>query len=165
MKNARICSIFFTVLLVFSFFLIYQPTIAQTSKCSIEVGSEFISIFYVISALNDTDGDGMPDDWELLYDLDPEYDDSRLDMDWDLLENLEEYIYNTNPWVPDSDGDGFDDGFEVTKGTNPANPKDHPVRIWLIILISFLSIGIIAFATWVIYITKQDSKVKSKEKK
>lgn len=165
MKNVRLYSIFFIILLVFSIFLIYQPTIARTSKCSIDVGSEFISNFYVISAENDTDGDGMPDDWEFLYDLDPESDDSNLDMDWDLLENLEEYTYNTNPWNPDSDGDGFDDGFEVTKGTDPTDPKDHPVRIWLIILISFLSIGIIAFTTWVIYITKQDSKVKSKEKK
>ncbi|MHA1921938.1 MAG: thrombospondin type 3 repeat-containing protein, partial [Candidatus Heimdallarchaeota archaeon] len=72
--------------------------------------------------------------------------------------------YNTDPWDPDSDGDGFNDGYEVIKGTDPAKPDDHPVRVWLIILIVVLGIGIIILAVWVIRITIKDTKEKGKEK-
>jgi uncharacterized delta-60 repeat protein len=46
--------------------------------------------------------------------------DSTLDDDSDGLTNMREFLLGTNPNVPDSDGDGFDDGFEVSVlGTNP----------------------------------------------
>jgi hypothetical protein len=35
-------------------------------------------------------------------------------------------LYGTNPTVVDSDGDGVGDGDEVTAGTNPLDPADHP---------------------------------------
>jgi uncharacterized delta-60 repeat protein len=60
----------------------------------------------------DTDGDGLPDDHELFYGLDPnDPDDAALDPDGDGLSSLEELLIH--PWLdpqnPDTDGDGIDD--------------------------------------------------------
>jgi len=152
MTKVRMYSISFILLILVSSFLVYQTAKIQVDKE--QANAESILV----------DGDGMPDAWEILHDLDPEFDDSRLDMEFDDLDNLEEYTYNTDPWDPDSDGDGFNDGYEVIKGTDPANPDDHPVRVWLIILIVVLGIGIIILAVWVIRITIKDTKEKGKEK-
>jgi hypothetical protein len=68
----------------------------------------------------DSDGDGMPDAWEIANGLNP-YDptDAALDPDNDGLTNLQEYQLGTNPHVADTDGDGLTDGQEVKLGTNP----------------------------------------------
>jgi hypothetical protein len=68
----------------------------------------------------DSDGDGMPDAWEIANGLNP-YDptDAGLDPDGDGLTNLQEYRLGTNPHVYDTDGDGLSDGQEVALGTNP----------------------------------------------
>jgi len=46
------------------------------------------------------------------------------DPDHDGLSNPEEYLSDTNPEIPDSDGDGLLDGFEVTFGFDPLGPNE-----------------------------------------
>lgn len=59
--------------------------------------------FWITNDLNDTDGDGMPDAWELRYGFDP-YDptDAFLDADNDGVTNLGEYLQGTNPLQKES---------------------------------------------------------------
>ncbi len=75
----------------------------------------------------DNDNDGMPDDWELKYKLDPfNSSDALIDSDSDGLTNLQEYKLGTNPRKKDTDGDGVDDGKEVSAGSDPKDPKSKP---------------------------------------
>jgi fibronectin type 3 domain-containing protein len=49
----------------------------------------------------DTDGDGLPDSWEVTYGLDPNNPgDSSGDLDGDGISNLEEYYSSSNPTSP-----------------------------------------------------------------
>jgi hypothetical protein len=74
---------------------------------------------------NDTDGDGMDDGYEIGYKtiLDPlDPADRTADIDGDLLQNIDEYIYQTDPGNPDTDNDNLNDGEEVNDiGTSPIN--------------------------------------------
>jgi hypothetical protein len=96
----------------------------------------------------DSDGDGLPDDYELAHGLDPNNPiDVLEDPDADGLSSIDEYQAGLDPFDPDSDGDGlldggevnsfgtdaslFDtdgdglgDGLEVATGSNPLDPLD-----------------------------------------
>lgn len=156
----------------FSVFLIFVILITTTQTCitndynfnlitskQLELNYQY-QILFILNDENktDTDQDGMPDYWEIANDLDINRDDSNFDYDFDELVNLDEYLYGTDPWNEDSDGDRFNDGFEVAKGTDPADPTDHPTRVWLFILIGILSVAFLAGITWVIVISVKDSR-------
>jgi len=80
----------------------------------------------------DTDLDGMPDTFELAHTDPPS--STALDPDGDLenggagdgLDNLDEYLYGTDPNVADSDGDSLQDGAEVA-GAGARPPTDPAV--------------------------------------
>ncbi|MCK4565555.1 MAG: hypothetical protein KAU94_12870, partial [Verrucomicrobia bacterium] len=79
-------------------------------------GGDNVTVFMVFD--EDTDGDGLPDVWEIHYfgNLDR---DGTLDYEPDGLTEMEEYLLDTDPVNADSDGDTLLDGAEVTAGTNP----------------------------------------------
>ena len=65
--------------------------------------------------LNDTDGDGMPDWWELWHNLNPnDPSDAALDSDNDGITNLNEYIAGTDP----QDKTDYFHIASITAGTN-----------------------------------------------
>lgn len=102
-----------------------------------------------IETTGDSDGDGLPDDFEIANGLNPgDSIDAFEDQDGDGLSALEEYNlgtnlnvsdtdsdgindgeelvngsdgYITNPLLNDTDGDGFSDGLEVQTGSNPTD--------------------------------------------
>jgi hypothetical protein len=72
----------------------------------------------------DTDGDRIPDGWEVLHGLNPLVASAALDSDNDGLSDLDEYLAGTDPNNPDTDGDGFTDGIEYANGANPSDASD-----------------------------------------
>ena len=70
----------------------------------------------------DSDNDGLPDAYTLLY---PDVnDDPDADFDNDGLPNLKEYELKTNPFFADTDADSIIDGWEVSYDLDPLNPGD-----------------------------------------
>ncbi|MEW5760730.1 MAG: hypothetical protein AB1779_08185, partial [Candidatus Thermoplasmatota archaeon] len=68
----------------------------------------------------DSDGDNIPDGWEIKYSLDPLNPmDSVSDNDNDDLANVNEYKNGTNPIKFDTDDDLIPDGWEVRNKLNP----------------------------------------------
>ena len=111
---------------------------------------------------SDKDGDGMLDDWEKKYGLNPDFNEGNIDKDEDGLTNLEEYKYKTDPNNRDTDGDGFSDGEEVGKGFDPADPDDHPEsNFWLIFALIIGSIFLLAGISYLLY--KKSTKPKGKK--
>ena len=71
----------------------------------------------------DSDGDGMPDVWEVQHGLDyADPSDAGDDDDSDGSLNLDEYLRGTDPQDPDTDSDGLSDGDEAAEGTDPLAP-------------------------------------------
>ena len=78
--------------------------------------------FRRIIFVQDNDNNNLPDGWEKLHDV----TNPTADEDNDLLSNIDEYKYGTDPNNPDSDIDGVDDGVEVEKGTDPLDSSSYP---------------------------------------
>jgi hypothetical protein len=73
----------------------------------------------------DNDGDGLPDDWAMVYAVARGSDDADLDG----LTNALELMHGTDPTVQDSDGDGFSDWEESDAGTDPLDSLSFPYRM------------------------------------
>jgi hypothetical protein len=80
----------------------------------------FVSSFRVYNASLDTDGDGVPDEYESLLGLNPTKSDTdndgildgNEDYDNDGLKNSAEFYLQTNPLIADTNGNGISDGNE-----------------------------------------------------
>ncbi|MGB2156690.1 MAG: Midasin, partial [Candidatus Poseidoniaceae archaeon] len=69
----------------------------------------------------DSDGDGLPDGWEVANGLNPTNGgDGNADSDNDGLTNAQEYQMGTNPNNADTDGDGKADNVD----SFPTDPND-----------------------------------------
>lgn len=76
----------------------------------------------------DVDGDQMPGDWEIFHGFNPtSAADATIDADDDGLTNRAEFNHDSNPHLKDTDGDTFEDGYEVTCGTDPALATSSPL--------------------------------------
>jgi len=68
------------------------------------------------AATRDSDGDGMPNRWELNHNLNPRVANAKGNPDHDGLRNIAEYRQDALPHDEDTDNDGADDGDEVHDG-------------------------------------------------
>ncbi len=74
------------------------------------------------AAAQDSDGDGMLDDWEYAYGLHPGLSgDGALDLDGDGLSNSNEFLLGGSPIRTDTDLDGMSDVDEWVSGTGISN--------------------------------------------
>ncbi|MCF7731697.1 MAG: hypothetical protein K9N23_08410 [Akkermansiaceae bacterium] len=84
----------------------------------------------------DTDGDGLPDGFEVEYGLNPltaytsgpgTTRDDQTDPDTDTINNLTEYLNHTNPLASDTDGDTISDAAEIVAGSDPNDTADQGI--------------------------------------
>ncbi len=108
----------------------YQWYVAYTAQC-VTATTNLIS---PDPTRADTDGDQLPDGWEMVYGLNPVVSNNvAVDADCDGLSALQEFLNGTDPNNPDTDRDGLYDGtwsatnclgavsnlFEGTYGSHP----------------------------------------------
>jgi Bacterial Ig domain/Bacterial TSP3 repeat len=91
-----------------------------TAKAIDLFGGVTLSSPVLFTATANNDFDGMPDSWEIANYLDPNDPyDGEVDADTDGYTNLEEYLFGTDPQIPeDTDYDGMPDGWEYHNGTD-----------------------------------------------
>jgi subtilisin family serine protease/chitodextrinase len=105
---------------------IYYLQVTLFNLAGEAVTSEVVSfVTSALSATDDSDADGMTDQWEISHGLDPQdASDSGLDQDGDGLTNREEFLAGSDPNNSDSDSDGIPDGWEVDHGLDPNDASD-----------------------------------------
>ena len=59
--------------------------------------------------------------------IDSDYDTTFIDNDQDGILDKDEAYYQTDPFNPDTDGDGYFDGEEIASGYNPTKKEEKKV--------------------------------------
>ena len=99
-----------------------DPNNPDTDGDGLTDGDE-INIYHTNPKNADTDDDGMPDGWEVQHALNPlSKADALFDPDGDGFNNLEAYQTSPDLSVPDTDGDGFIDSYDLS-----VDKVDYPV--------------------------------------
>ncbi|UCH88643.1 MAG: PQQ-binding-like beta-propeller repeat protein [Thermoplasmata archaeon] len=146
----------------------------QSNNSIDESVTYYLSVIEYFEGGNDTDGDGMPDTWELKYGFDPsDPSDADDDPDEDTYTNLEEYLGvdgkpggndSSNPLdssdIPvksDIDDDDDDDG---DKSEGVPSEKETSNFFWLALIIIVI-IVIVLFAF--LFMKKKSKKVEEAE--
>ncbi len=101
---------------------VVDSTSIYSAQYNLQSDMYLIQSGFIAILITDSDGDGIPDSWELLTGTNPYQDDALLDPDNDALSNLEEYNYFTSPYDSDTDHDGQNDRFESIAGSDPLDP-------------------------------------------
>jgi len=73
----------------------------------------------IVDATQDTDGDNIPDYWELRHKTGAHLSNASDDPDGDNLTNLQEFNGGSDPQDSDTDDDGLNDQQESVANTNP----------------------------------------------
>jgi PKD repeat protein len=108
----------------------------------------------------DTDGDAIPDGYEINNGLNAFVPDGSSDADRDGVDNYHEYLAGTRADKQDTDGDGFNDRVEIDWGTDPINAIISPLTI--ILFPTLVAAAAIVFAFLAVRVLKKKKKVKVK---
>ncbi len=99
----------------------------QSHLYTVDGDATLTATFTPVDTVIDLDNDGLPDDWEDQYGLDPtDPSDAAVDSDGDRLTNLQEFGNGTDPGDPDTDGDSWDDFTEITFQGDALDPDVVP---------------------------------------
>ena len=109
----------------------YETTSSYTLTVEVTDGGGLTDTASVGIAINDvanddSDSDGLADEWEIANFGSVSATDGASDSDGDGLTNAEEQAIGGNPNSGDSDSDGFADVLEVTVGTDLADAQSTP---------------------------------------
>jgi len=116
-------------------YIIYTMTIS--GNVTDRAGNPLPSSQRTIREINDSDSDGMGDDWERYWFGSTTAKNGTADTDGDGMMDVREYSvarqnpqwgasrWNLSPFSKDSDGDGISDKYEVDYQLNPVNPSDR----------------------------------------
>lgn len=123
---------------------ISEPSNAANATWSFTISTQTI----------DTDGDGLPDYWEVEHFGDLSQSASN-DSDMDGLTNIQEYNLDTDPTDSDTDDDGLLDG----EDPNPLVPKEEPSEgIDLILYIVIVVVVVVIVALLWFFVFKRKKK-------
>jgi len=97
----------------------------------------------------DTDGDGIYDDWERMYNLDPNTADSQVDLDHDTFTNLQEYQNGTDPTRGNSHPPYVGERLLVEENKDESDTEDQYSTLTLILgIIALIVVLLLAFLAY-----------------
>ncbi len=116
-------------------YIIYTMTIS--ARVTDAAGNPLPAALRTITEINDSDSDGMADDWEIRWFGSTTAKNGTADTDGDTIMDVREYNlarsnpqwgsarWNLSPLSKDSDGDGISDKYETDYQLNPVDPSDR----------------------------------------